>query len=173
VTKQQLIEDNVGLVYHIVNREYPTYIGDEDLIQCGMLGLCKAAEKWDESKSKFSTFAIICIRSEIQMEFRKRARHQGILSLDYEVDDGEGGTSTFGDTIIGDEDVSYFDIGIDLTRLNEKERKTTELLLSGMSQFDVAKQVGVSTASVCRTVRKIRAMRGYANEDKKMLGYSY
>jgi RNA polymerase sigma factor (sigma-70 family) len=162
--KQQLIEDNMGLVYHLVSKEYPTYLQDEDIIQCGMLGLCKAAEKWDESKSKFSTFALICIRSEIQMEFRKRAKHQGILSLDYELEDGEGGTFTFGDTIAGDEDVSYIDIGIDLNRLNEKERKIAELLLTGTSQLDIATQLGVSTATVCRTVRKIRIMRGYANE---------
>ena len=163
--KQQLIEDNMGLVYHLVSKEYPTYLQDEDIIQCGMLGLCKAAEKWDESKSKFSTFALICIRSEIQMEFRKRAKHQGIFSLDYELENEEGGTSTFGDTIVGDEDVSYVDIGIDLTRLKEKERKIAELLLSGTSQLDVAKQLGVSTATVCRTVRKIRILRGYVNED--------
>ena len=165
MTKQQLIEDNMGLVYHLVSKEYPTYLQDEDIIQWGMLGLCKAAEKWDESKSKFSTFAIICIRSEIQMEFRRRLKHKGIFSLDYEYDGEDGVITTLGDCVIGEEDVPYFDIGIDLTRLKEKERKIAELLLTGKSQRDISKQLGVSTATVCRTVRKIRIMRGYANED--------
>lgn len=165
MTKQQLIEDNMKLVYHLVHREYPTYIHDEDIIQCGMLGLCRAAEKWDETKSKFSTFAMFCIRSEIQMEFRRRAKHQGILSLDYEVDDGEGCTCAFGDIVAGDEDVPYFDIGIDLSKLNEKERLMVELLPTGMSQCDIASELGVSKQYVNKTIRKIRVMRGYANDE--------
>lgn len=166
MTKQQLIEDNMNLVYHLIHREYPTYIGDEDIIQTGMLGLCKAAEKWDESKSKFSTFAIICIRSEIQTEFRKRAKHQGILSLDYEIKNGDTTCDfvTLGDLIVGDEDVPYFDIGIDLSKLNEKERQIAELLPTGMTQVDIARKLGVSKQYVNRTIRKIRTMRGYANE---------
>lgn len=165
VTKQQLIEDNMKLVYHLIHREYPTYINDEDIIQCGMLGLCKAADKWDESKSKFSTFAMFCIRSEIQMEFRKRAKHERyILSLDYEIDDGEGGTSTFGDIIVGDEDVPYFDIGIDLSKLNKKERQIAELLPTGMTQADIARELGITKQYVWSTIRKIRTMRGYADE---------
>ena len=164
MTKQQLIEDNMGLVYHLISKEYPTYLYDEDIIQWGMLGLCKAAEKWDESKSKFSTFAIICIRSEIQMEFRRRAKHQGIFSLDYEYEGEDGETNTLADCVIGDEDVPYFDIGINLSRLNEKEKRIVELLPTGMTQTDIARELGVTRQYVHRVVRKIRAMRGYANE---------
>lgn len=155
------------LVYHLIHREYPTYIHDEDIIQCGMLGLCRAAEKWDESKSKFSTFAVICIRSEIQMEFRRRAKHLGILSLDYEIKNGDTTCDfvTLGDLIVGDEDVPYFDIGIDLSKLNEKERLMAELLPTGMSQVDISRELGVSKAYVNKTIRKIRAMRGYANDE--------
>lgn len=155
------------LVYHLIHREYPTYIHDEDIIQCGMLGLCRAAEKWDESKSKFSTFAVICIRSEIQMEFRRRAKHLGILSLDYEIKKGDVTCDfvTLGDLIVGDEDVPYFDIGIDLSKLNEKERLIAELLPTGMSQVDIARELGVSKQYVNKTIRKIRAMRGYANDE--------
>ena len=158
--KQQLIEDNMGLVYHLVSKEYPTYLHDEDIIQWGMLGLCKAAEKWDESRSKFSTFAMFCIRSEIQMEFRRRSKHNGIFSLDYEYAGEDGEPTTLADRVIGDEDVPYFDLSIDLSRLKEKERKIAELLLTGMTQVDIANKLGVSKVSVCRTVRKIRALRG-------------
>lgn len=164
MTKQQLIEDNMSLVYSLVAREYPTYLHDEDIIQSGMLGLCKAAEKWDESKSKFSTFANICIRSEIQVEFRKRAKHQGVLSLDYEVDN-EGERTTFGDFIVGDEDVGYVDLGVDLDALSPKEQLIGELLTNGVSQDEIVSRLGVSKQLIWKTIRKIKAMRGYANED--------
>jgi RNA polymerase sigma factor (sigma-70 family) len=132
-----------------------------------MLGLCKAAEKWDESKSKFSTFATICIRRAIQDEFRKRAKHQGILSLEYEIKTGDAPCDivTLADFIVGDEDVPYFDIGIDLARLNEKEQKIAQLLLTGMTQVDIAKEIGCTKQYVWSTIRKIRALRGYANGD--------
>ena len=164
LTKQQLIEDNMGLVYSLIAREYPTYLHDEDIIQSGMLGLCKAAEKWDESKSKFSTFANICVRSEIQVEFRRRAKHQGVLSLDYEVDN-EGERTTFGDFIVGDEDVGYVDLGVDLDALSPKEQLIGELLTNGVSQDEIVSRLGVSKQLIWKTIRKIKAMRGYANED--------
>ena len=86
-----------------------------------MLGLCKAAEKWDESKSQFSTFAWGCIKNEILMEFRKRAKHQGILSLDYEVDTKDG-KARFAEIIPGDKDVDYADIGVDVDKLKPREK---------------------------------------------------
>ena len=167
MTKQQLIEDNMGLVYSLVHREYPTYSNDEDIMQCGMLGLCAAAEKWDESKSAFSTFATICIRSAIQYEFRKRAKHQGILSLDYELRTGDQpcDTMTLADVIVGQEDVPYFDLGFDLSKLTEREQQVAELLIDGLAQSDIERKLGVSRRYVGKVTRKIRTLRGYANED--------
>lgn len=159
MTKQQLIEDNMNLVYHLISKEYPTYLHDEDIVQCGMLGLCKAAEKWDEKKSKFSTFASFCIRSEIQTEFRNRAKHQGTLSLDYEVDN-DGEKTTFGDFIVGEEDVAYVDFGVDMNSLNQKEQLIAELLTNGVNQEDIVSRLGVSKQAVWKTIRKIKAMRG-------------
>jgi RNA polymerase sigma factor (sigma-70 family) len=159
VTKQQLIEDNMRLVYSLVSKEYPTYLTDEDIIQCGMLGLCKAAEKWDEGKSKFSTFAISCIRNEIRYEFRKRAKHQGILSLDYEVDTEEG-TITVADMIPGDEDVCYLDYGINVNKLKPREKRVFELLQGNMTHSDIGRELGISTQAVWSITRKLRKMRG-------------
>jgi RNA polymerase sporulation-specific sigma factor len=164
--RQQLIENNLNLVYHIVHKYYPNYANDEDIVQCGMLGLCKAADKWDETKSKFSTFASMCVINEIRQEFRRRAKHQGILSLDAELKskhDGEKGNSdinTYMDLIVGDEDVPYFDVGIDLTKLNKTERRIVELLPRGLTQADIARELGISRQYVWKTARKIKALRG-------------
>lgn len=157
-TRQQLIEDNMNLVYSLVSKEYPTYLYDDDIIQCGMLGLCKAAEKWDESKSGFSTFAWRCIRNEIVSEFRRRAKHQGVLSLDYETSDDEGGRTTFGDCVVGEEDVTYVDI--DIESLSDRERQVLNLCATGLNQSDVATKLGVSKQYVWKVMRKIRTLNG-------------
>ena len=159
LTKQRLIEDNMNLVYHLISREYPTYIQDEDLIQCGMLGLCCAAEKWDESKSAFSTFATYCIRNEIRMEFRRRAKHQGILSLEYEVDGEDGDKAQFGDFIVGEDDIGYIDIAVDRSRLGKTEQEVYDLLVDGIAPLEIAKRLHISHQRVYAIRRKLRLWR--------------
>ncbi len=147
----------MNLVYSLVSKEYPTYIHDEDIIQCGMVGLCKAAEKWDESRSLFSTFAWCCIRNEIVREFKERAKHQGILSLDYEMNDEDGGRSTFGDCVVGDEDVLYIDT--ELNALTEKEMQVFILYQCNMSCGEIANRLGTSPQYVWKVMRKVRTLK--------------
>lgn len=148
----------MNLVYALVSREYPTYLYDEDIIQTGMLGLCKAANEWDENKSKFSIFAWYCIRHEIIKEFKRRAKHQGVLSLDYETE-VDGMRSSLGETVVGDEDVAYVDIEVDSCRINEKERQIYELLVEGLAPKEVAKKLNISHQMVYATRRKLRFLR--------------
>ena len=46
MNRGEFIEQNINLVYVVIREYYPMFISDEDIIQCGMLGLCKAADKW-------------------------------------------------------------------------------------------------------------------------------
>ncbi len=158
--KKQLIEDNMNLVYGLIHKEYSTYKSDEDIVQCGMVGLCKAAEQWDESKSSFSTYATHCIRNEIRQELRSRSKHKGVLSLDFEMDDGDGEKVTFGDCILGDEDVDYIDLSVDVSSLTSRETEVYELLITGLSWEQVANKLGIPISTVWKVIRKIRILRG-------------
>lgn len=164
MTKQQLIEDNMKLVYSLISKEYPNLIADEDIIQCGMLGLCQAADKFDESMGcKFSGFAWFCIRHEIIRELNKRSKHQGLLSLDYEYTDKFGEKFPFGDLIVGEEDVMYVD---DCEhKLTPKQRQISKLLQKGIKGKDIAKMLGVTHQYVSWVRRKIRLLRGRNNGD--------
>ena len=158
--RQKLIEDNLKLVYHTVHKYYPAYATDEDIIQCGMLGLCKAADKWDETKSKFSTFACMCVINEIRQEFRRRAKHQGILSLDYEVDSEDGEKSSFGNCIASEDKVELIDFTIDIQRLSKREQEICEFCKQGMTFAEIGRKLGISRQAVWKAARKIRALRG-------------
>lgn len=164
MTKQQLIEDNMNLVYSFLSKEYPTFLYDEDIVQCGMLGLCRAANTWDENISKFSTYAWKCIRTEVVDEFRKRAKHNGVLSLDYEKTDKNGDTTTFGSTLIGEEDVNYVDLSFNTDLLTDKQKQVFELYKTGLSVPEIAKKIGISKQHAWETMRKIRKLRGYYYE---------
>lgn len=82
MNRQQLVEDNVNLVYYLIRKYYPTLINDEDIIQIGMVGLCEAAKRWDSNKSKFSTYAGSWIKNEIKHELQERASRQVEVSLE-------------------------------------------------------------------------------------------
>ena len=150
------------LVYWLIAREFPTYTQDEDLIQVGMVGLCIAAEKWDESKSKFSVFAYSCIRNAILNEFRNRNKHNGVLSLDYEVTNDNGERTPIIELVMGDEDVAYVDVSVDLTRLTEQEQKIYELLVVGVEPEEIVRQLNTTHRNVAWTKRKIRLLRQHA-----------
>lgn len=156
VNRQQLIEDNINLVYFVVHTYYPTFANDEDIIQCGMLGLCLAADAWDAEQGAFSTFATRCISNQIIKEFRARKKHKGVLSLDYEYKDGDGEGATLADITIGTPDVDWADIDGLYDILTEKERTIIDLRRNGVTQREIADRIGMSQQMVCTHLRRAK-----------------
>ncbi|HJB82357.1 MAG TPA: RNA polymerase sporulation sigma factor SigF [Candidatus Mediterraneibacter intestinavium] len=69
--REQLVEENVGLVWCIVKRFYGRGTEAEDLFQIGSIGLLKAIDKFDLSYDvKFSTYAVPMISGEIKRFLR-------------------------------------------------------------------------------------------------------
>ena len=69
--REQLVEENVGLVWCVVKRFYGRGTDAEDLFQIGSIGLLKAIDKFDLSYDvKFSTYAVPMISGEIKRFLR-------------------------------------------------------------------------------------------------------
>ncbi len=69
--REQLVEENVGLIWCVVKRFYGRGTDTEDLFQIGSIGLLKAIDKFDLSYNvKFSTYAIPMISGEIKRFLR-------------------------------------------------------------------------------------------------------
>lgn len=69
--REQLVEENVGLVWCVVKRFYGRGTEAEDLFQIGSIGLLKAIDKFDISYDvKFSTYAVPMISGEIKRFLR-------------------------------------------------------------------------------------------------------
>lgn len=69
--KEQLVEENTGLVWCVVKRFYNRGAEAEDLFQIGTIGLLKAIDKFDLSyEVKFSTYAVPLISGEIKRFLR-------------------------------------------------------------------------------------------------------
>lgn len=70
-SREVLIEQNLGLVHHIVKRFLGRGYEAEDLFQIGVIGLIKAIDKFDTSfEVKFSTYAVPLIAGEIKRFIR-------------------------------------------------------------------------------------------------------
>lgn len=76
--KEQLVEENVGLVWCVVKRFHGRGVEPEDLFQIGSIGLLKAIDKFDTSyEVKFSTYAVPMIVGEI----KRFLRDDGMLKV--------------------------------------------------------------------------------------------
>ena len=69
--RAQLVEENTGLVWCIVKRDFNRGVEAEDLFQIGTIGLLKAIDKFDlKYEVKFSTYAVPMIVGEIKRFLR-------------------------------------------------------------------------------------------------------
>ncbi len=76
--REQLVEENMGLVWSIVKRFNGRGTDMEDLFQIGAMGLLKAIDKFDTSyEVKFSTYAVPMIAGEI----KRFLRDDGIVKV--------------------------------------------------------------------------------------------
>lgn len=159
--KTRLIEDNMKLVYTAVNKYFPVLKHDEDIIQTGMVGLVKAADKWDEKRGKFSTFATNCICNEIRIELRNRNKHKGILSLDYEIADEDGHTVTVGEMCGEEDDTSIVDTNYEslYETLTERQQRVWDLSDQGYNVKEIAAKLTLSRATIWSELREIERLK--------------
>lgn len=158
MTPEELYFKNEGLVYHVLNRKFPMSRYDDDFQQIARLGLWKACLRYDETKSKFSTYAVPAIENEIKMELRKMGRKPIEVSLEALVKDTDENseTLTISGMLIGEQDVGFVDtIWVD-KELTDRQKRILGLLYDGMVQADIAREIGISQTMVSREVTKIR-----------------
>jgi RNA polymerase sporulation-specific sigma factor len=69
--RETLIEENMGLIHHVVKRFLGRGVEAEDLFQIGAIGLVKAVDRFDLSYDvRFSTYAVPMIAGEIKRFLR-------------------------------------------------------------------------------------------------------
>ena len=77
---EELIRDNLPLVYAVAARSFPKLREDPDLIQCGRIGLWQAAGRWDGQRP-FVPYACSSIRNAMCRWLRSLRRQGSSSSL--------------------------------------------------------------------------------------------
>lgn len=142
----------MNLVYFLIRKYYPSYIGNEDVIQEGMLGLIKAVDTWDKEKSELSTYASRCITNQIKLYFRIQSKQAPCRSLEEVIyNDGSSEGIRGEDTLPGEVDVDFGSIVFNrfLDTLTEEERLFLEMC-SYMNQEDIGKALNIKQPTVSR-----------------------
>ena len=171
--KEKLIEHNLRLVVYIAKKFDNTKVGTEDLISIGTMGLMKAINTFDASKSiKLATYASRCIENEILMYLRKNSKQKLEVSIDEPLNvDWDGNELLLSDILGTDEDVIYRDLETQadlkllhqaLKTLNGREKLIVELRFGlhskdgeELTQKQVADLLGISQSYISRLEKKI------------------
>jgi RNA polymerase sigma factor (sigma-70 family) len=75
-SRNELIENNLGLILRVANKFNPTGIEQEDLVNEGVFGMIRAIEKFDAAMGfKFSTYATIWIRQAVTRGIADKSRN--------------------------------------------------------------------------------------------------
>lgn len=152
---ENLVGENLNLVY-MMAQKVKNYLNMEfdDIVGYGMIGLVKAAERFDITKGfKFSTYACAFIRGEILNSARK------IKVKDKEkecyFDDVIKGPANE-ETTFADRIDRKIDIENALNILSDTERIVLENIAKGYKQEEVGKMANVSQATVSRIYKRAK-----------------
>lgn len=168
--RSELIEHNLRLVAHVVKKYYSPNTDSEELISIGTIGLIKAVNSFNNSKStRFATYAAKCIENEVLMYFRSAKKSARDVYLDEPVDtDKDGNSMSLMDIIADDDDmVDRIEVMIRSKQLygfidecldeREKEIICHRYGLCGikpLTQREVADKLNISRSYVSRIEKK-------------------
>lgn len=158
-----MVEENHNLIYTFLQKYH---LSIEDYYDLAAIGLCKAGSKFDDSKSKFSTYAYKCMFTTVFTEIRdrkaeKRIQDHQIVYYQAEFDDSNGGDmSAFMNYIPSKENVeenvlSEIIFEEYMSKLKERDKQIFILFSKGYKQREIGKIVGCSQAQVSRVRQKL------------------
>ena len=124
--------------------------------QVDLLGLWKACLNFEGNKGfEFSTFAYSVIQNEINGYLRQNKKHINAISINEKNKDGLVLEDVLSDEI---EDINFEKSRLceAINELENREKEIIKLKISGFTQTEIAKKIGISQPHVSRIIKKVR-----------------
>ena len=133
----------------------------DDETSIAMIAFHEAIRKYASGRGSFISFAALLIRSRLIDYQRTERRHRGHLSMDEEINDGDG---TLGDTIAAEGDPIHegFSRAATLDEIQELGRMLQDF---GLSYTDIAE----NSPKQARTLETCRRALRYAVEERSVI----
>lgn len=161
-----LVENNKRLVYKIARRFKTNPFDFDDLVQAGLMGLYKAARRFDVTKGfKFSTYATHFILGAIKDEIAKKSLIKNYQYLDYikkdnNIDESDKLIMDAYSTVILKEDMSEIPghyLNIDQYDFDSVEKRILKMrLVNHATQTEIAKELCISQSTVSRILKRMK-----------------
>ena len=167
------IEENMPLVYFVINRHWPDHARDEDYIQTGRIALWRALKNYDKSSGRFSTYAYTAIYRAIR-RLRDNEERQFPRKKIISLDDNPGLTEitkalevlrSRSQTNVDDLALLMFAIDsmddiIGVSGVSKKDVDTMRLWIDGMSYDEIGQRFGITRQAIGLRIKKVqKAMR--------------
>lgn len=150
----------------------------EDYVQLSYIALTKAYNTFNPELAKWSTYATTIIRNEILMVFRKNKHYINMISLDQPYCEDE---ESLMHDIVGKLEPERSDPKTvheslkeiyRFLRVNPRDQRLLELrIFHGLSESQVAKELGVTRGAISNVLRKFRAKGKMIKEILEEFGY--
>ena len=163
MTAEELYLANERLAHWVLAKYYSRRQMDEDLQQVARIGLWKACVGFKESSGfTFSSYASRVMLNELNNYFRDSSRiyrdNYSDISLNTIVsDDG----TTLEMALPGDMDVQFMDLNGFWKSLTSKEKKIVAMLMQGLTNREIGKNIGVSNQRVSEI--RLKAKQKFLN----------
>lgn len=152
---------NERLVAFTMNKDFPQYIGDEDAMQEGRIGLWRAVLSFDPDKGySFSSLAVRSIHNYISMYLRylKKPSSPETVSL-YEPLASNGSAKEIIERIPYYDDPDWhIDFDSFLKTLDENHRNIVAMRTKGYTDQEIADKFGVTRQAILQNRQKIHKM---------------
>lgn len=157
--QKKLVEENHNLIYWFAKKYH---VPIEDYYDVLAQGLCMAAYHYDPSKCSFSTYAYLCMNTEMHVEYRKTLRKSEIPQGNifhyenaWQLSDLIPTNEKTENKVI--DKISYENL-ISLLNdiLNDKDKEVLSYILNGLTMREIAKIEGTSHQAIHNRMKKIR-----------------
>lgn len=149
--QRELVISNMGLVYSAAIQK--RVVADEDAIQYGFLGLCKAAERYDKNLGiKFSTFAYSYIIRYVDGLYGDIKHRKHIKNGTYIYTDD---ITRYKEEITNGIDSFIFLKDI-ISKVDECSQKILLMLYEGYKHKEITKMLNISSAKYYSKIKNIK-----------------
>lgn len=157
--QKKLVEENHSLIYWFAKKYH---VPIEEYYDVLAQGLCMAAYHYDPSKCSFSTYAYLCMNTEMHVEYRKTLRKSEIPQGNifhyenaWQLSDLIPTNEKTENKVI--DKISYENL-ISLLNdiLNDKDKEVLTHIVNGLTMREIAKIEGTSHQAIHNRMKKIR-----------------
>ena len=164
--KAELAEQNMPLVWYVVNRYAGATMGRDELYSAALLGMARALSAYDHTKEvKFSTFAVICMNREILKLLRSAKKRGPDISYESQIcSPNDGDEIRYGSFVCvttircatPDDIATKIVVRDFIERLPERSKEILQLRMGGMRQKEIAERIGLSQPQIGRLLADMR-----------------